>query len=160
MLNTMKLTPRGEREIVITRDFNASREMVWDAMTKPELIRKWLFGPPGWVMSECVEDHRVGGKFRWAWRGPDGVEMAMHGEYREVTPPERMVRTETFAGCPAGAGQQICTLTLADQGGKTAMSLVVEYPSNEARDMALQTGMEQGMSAGYDRLEGLLPSLV
>ncbi|MBX3351688.1 MAG: SRPBCC family protein [Phycisphaeraceae bacterium] len=155
--NAMKIMTRGDREIVITREFHSPRRAVWDAMTRPELLRKWLFGPPGWEMTECVEDLRVGGLYRWAWKGPDGEAMALRGEYREVVPHERIVRTETFEfGCDAQAGEQVGTLTLEENRGRTSLTIALVYPSKEARDGALASGMEHGMSAGYDRLEEML----
>ena len=153
----MKVTTPTEREIVITRDFDAPRGKVWEAMTRPELLKRWLLGPPGWEMTVCEEDQRVGGGFLWAWRGPGGEAMAMRGVYREITPPERIVRSETFEfGCAAQAGEQIGTLVLSERGGKTTLTLTVLDPSKEARDGAVASGMEQGMAAGYDRLEELL----
>src|SRR5262245_60038637 len=114
----LNVTTPSDLEIVLTRSFNAPRELVWEAMSKPELIKQWLFGPPGWSMSRCDDDLRVGGEFHWAWSGPDGMGMAMHGVYREVTPPERMIRTEVFDfGCadvPGGA-EQLCTLVLLEE---------------------------------------------
>lgn len=157
MKNALKVTTPTDREIVITRSFNAPRRQVWDAMTKPELLKRWLFGPPGWEMTVCDEDTRVGGKFRWAWRGPNGEEMSMHGVYREVVPPERVVRTETFEfGCAPQAGEQVGTLVLTEHGGRTDLTLTLVYPSKEARDGAVASGMEQGMAAGYDRLDEML----
>jgi uncharacterized protein YndB with AHSA1/START domain len=157
MKNVLKVTTPSDREIVITRAFDAPRELVWDTMSKPELLRRWLLGPPGWEMTVCEEDARVGGKFRWAWKGPDGVGMSMHGEYREIVPPERAVRTETFdTGCAPQGGEQLTTLALTEQGGKTLLTLTVLYPSKEARDGAVASGMEQGMAAGYDRLDEIL----
>jgi len=84
MKNSLKITTPTDREIVITRVFNAPRELVWDAMSKPELLKRWLFSPPGWEMTVCEVDARVGGKFRWAWSGPDGPVMSMTGVYREI----------------------------------------------------------------------------
>jgi|SRR4030095_16409441 uncharacterized protein YndB with AHSA1/START domain len=159
MSATLAITTPTEREIVITRVFNAPRRLVWDAMAKPELLKRWLFGPPGWEMTACEEDQRVGGTFRWAWSGPEGAAMSMNGVYREVAPPERMVRTETFeTGCDVGASEQLSTLVLTEESGKTTLKLTVLYPSKEARDMALASGMEKGMSAGYDRLDELIAS--
>lgn len=166
MLNTMNVATPTDRQIVITRAFNAPRQMVWNAITKPELLRKWLFGPPGWEMTVCDENLRVGGEYRWAWRGPSGEEMAMRGVYREIAPPKpdgsggRIVRTETFEfGCAPQAGEQVGTLELTEvpeHAGKTLMKLTLVYPSKEARDGAIASGMEHGMSAGYDRLEQML----
>ena len=164
MLNTLKVSTPADRDIVMTRDFNAPRQLVWDAMTKPDLIRKWLFGPPGWTMTVCDDDARAGGAFRWAWRGPNGEELAMRGTYSEVVPPAsggkggRIVRTESFdIGCVPQSGEQHCTLTLVEgNGGKTTLTLTVRYPSKEARDGAIASGMTGGVTAGYDRLEEML----
>ena len=157
MTNSLTVTTPSDLEIVMKRDFDAPRSLVWETMSKPELIKQWLFGPPGWSMDVCEDDLRVGGAFRWAWSGPDGAEMAMHGIYQELTPPERIVRTEIFDfGCDAQGGEQLSTLLLAENNGRTNLTLTVLYPSKEARDGALASGMEHGVKAGYDRLEELL----
>src|SRR5262245_41312238 len=160
MKNTLKVTTPTDREIVVTRAFDAPRRLVWDAMAKPELLKRWLFGPPGWSWVSCEDDLRAGGAFRWAWRGPNGEQMAMHGTYREVVPPERIVRTEAFDfGCPSQAGEQLAKLVLTEQGGKTTLTITVLYPSKEARDGVIASGMDKGMAAGYDRLDEILASL-
>jgi uncharacterized protein YndB with AHSA1/START domain len=157
MKNTLKVAATGDREIVITRDFDAPRTLVWETMSRPELLRRWLFGPPGWEMTVCEDEQRVGGSFRWEWSGPDGAVMTMTGVYREIVPPERTVRTETFeSGCFPQMGEQLATLVLTDRGEKTTLTLTVLYPSREARDGAVAGGMEQGMAAGYDRLDEIL----
>ena len=154
---TLKVTTPTDREIVLTRVFDAPRRLVFEALGKPELLQRWLLGPPGWSMVVCENDLTVGGAFRHVWRGPDGSEMAMRGVYREVVPPERIVRTESFEfGCDPQAGEQVCTLVLTEQGGKTALSLTVLYPSKEARDATIASGMERGVAASYDRLEEIL----
>ncbi|MDG3006841.1 SRPBCC family protein [Paludisphaera mucosa] len=157
MRNALKVTTPTDREIVVTRRFNAPRELVWDAMSRPELLKRWVTGPPGWEMTVCEEDARVGGTFRWAWTGPDGAAMSMSGVYHEVTPPERCVRIERFDfGCgPAGA-EQLATLDLADMGETTELTITLLYSSKEARDGAAASGMEHGMAAGYDRLDEIL----
>jgi uncharacterized protein YndB with AHSA1/START domain len=156
---TLKVTTPSDREIVLTRVFDAPRNLVFDTMTKPELLKRWLFGPAGWSMVVCDDDPRVGGAFRCVWRGPDGNEMAMRGVYREVVPPERMVRTESFEfGCDAQAGEQLATLVLTEQAGTTMLTLTLLYPSKEARDGAIASGMEHGVAASYDRLAELLAS--
>ena len=154
----LKVTPVGDREIVITRGLDAPRRLVWEALTRPELIRRWLFLPPGWSMTACEEDVRVGGSFRWAWAGPDGkTAMTMRGVYREVVPPERIVRTESFdMGCPNQAGEQVATMVLTERAEKTTVTITVLFTSKEARDGLLASGMEQGMAAGYDQMEKLL----
>ena len=159
MKHTLKVTTPTDREIVLTRVFDAPRRLVFEALGKPELLPRWLLGPPGWSMVLCENDTRVGGAFRHVWRGPGGAEMAMHGVYREVVPPERIVRTERFeTGCAAQAGEQVGTLVLTEQGGKTTLTLTVLYPSKEARDATIASGMERGVAAGYDRLAELLAS--
>src|SRR5262245_18274031 len=106
----LKVTTPTDRAIVLTRVFEAPRRLVFDAMAKPELLQRWLTGPPGWSMVVCESDTRVGGSFRHVWRGPDGQELAMHGVYREVVPPERIVRTEVFEfGCESQSGEQVGT---------------------------------------------------
>jgi uncharacterized protein YndB with AHSA1/START domain len=153
----LKVSTPTDREVVMTRVFDAPRRLVFDAMNEPELLKRWLLGPPGWSMVVCDIDLRVGGAFRHVWRREDGSEMAMRGVYREVVPPERIVRTESFEfGCDPQAGEQVCTLVLTEQGGKTALSLTVLYPSKEARDATIASGMERGVAASYDRLEEIL----
>ena len=156
----LKVTTPSDMEIVMTRSFNAPQHLVYKAMTTPDLIKRWLFLPPGWSMTTCEEDVRVGGKFRWAWAGPDGnAAMALKGVYREVIPNQRLVRSETFEfGCQAQEGEQIGTMEFAEQGGMTTVKITVRYPNKEARDAALASGMEQGVSTGYDNLERLLAS--
>ena len=161
MANVVNISTPTDLEILITRSFNAPRDLVWEAMSRPELIKQWLFGPPGWTMTVCDDDLRVGGQFKWAWRGPDGMEMAMHGVYRDVTPLERIVRTEMFDfGCEAQSGEQLATMVLTEISDTTKLTLTVLYPSKEARDGALASGMEKGVAAGYDRLEEMLGARV
>ena len=156
---TLKLTTRGDREIVMTRVFDAPRKLVFDACTKPELVKQWLLGPPGWSMPVCEIDLRVGGTYRYVWRRDrDGTEMGMGGVYREIVPPERIVATEKFddAWYP---GEAVGTLVLLDQGGKTTFTQTVLYESREAREAVLKSGMESGVAMSYDRLAELLASL-
>lgn len=149
----------SDQEIVITRNFHAQRELVFDAFTKPELVRRWLLGPSGWTMPVCEIDLRVGGSYRYQWRQEkNATEMGMGGVFQEVVPPMRLVSTERFdeAWYPGGA---INTTVFVEAGAVTQTSITVRYESKEARDAALGSGMEHGMAAGYDRLEELLPSL-
>ena len=151
------VTARGDREIMVTRDFNAPREMVWDAMTQPEHLRRWMLGPPGWTMTACEDDPRVGGKYRIAWRGPEGEDLAMSGTYREVKHPSRIVRTESFsmAGEPQ-PGETVGTFELTGRGDVTSLTITLVYPSKAARDGMINSGMEHGMAASYQRLDELL----
>jgi len=153
----LKVTTRGDREIVMTRVLNAPRSMVFDAFTKPELVRRWLLGPEGWSMPVCEIDLRVGGKYRYVWRHAKGQEMGMGGEFREIVPPERIVSTEKFdeSWYP---GEAVGTLVLTEQEGKTTVTQTVLYQSREAREAVLKSPMESGVAAGYDRLAELLAS--
>jgi uncharacterized protein YndB with AHSA1/START domain len=156
---TLKVSTPTDREIVLTRDFDAPRRLVFEAMSKSELLQRWLLGPPGWSMVECENDMTVGGAFRHVWRRDDGTEMSMHGVYREVVPPERIVRTESFTfGCDAQSGEQVGTLVLTEKGGRTTLTLTVLYPSKEARDATIASGMEHGVTASYNSLAELLAS--
>jgi uncharacterized protein YndB with AHSA1/START domain len=151
----MKVATHGDREIVITRGFNAPRSLVWEAMTKPDLVKRWLSGPPGWSMTVCEIDLRVGGAYRWVWLGPDGYEMGMGGVHLEIVEPERIVTTQLFDEDWTG-GEAVGTLVLTERGGLTTMTNTIQYATPEARDAVMKTPMEQGMGAGYDRLEALL----
>jgi len=154
----LTLTTPTDREIVMTRVFDAPRKLVFDAMTKPELLKRWFFGPPGWSLEVCEIDLRVGGGYRYVWRGRGGTEMGMRGVYREVVPPERIVQTEAFdkSWYP---GEAVGTLVLVERDGKTTLTMTVLYDSREIRDAVLKTPMERGVAMGYDRLAELLATL-
>ena len=150
---------RGDREIVMTRVFHAPRKLVFDAHTKPELVKRWLLGPPGWSMPVCEIDLRVGGKYRYVWRrDKDGKEMGMGGVFREIVAPERIVNTESFDD-PWYQGEAVDTLVLVEQGGKTTLTQTMLLVSREARDGILKSGMESGVAASYDRLDEILASM-
>lgn len=155
---TLKVTTPTDREIVVTRTFDAPRHLVFDCMTKPELVRRWLLGPPGWTMQVCEIDLRVGGRYRYVWRKTNGKEMGMGGVYREIVRPERIATAELFDEDGAG-GETLVTAVLTEDGGTTTLTTTVLYSSKEARDGALGSGMTEGMSAGYDLLEELMASL-
>jgi uncharacterized protein YndB with AHSA1/START domain len=155
---TLKVTTPTGREIAITRDFEAPRQLVFDVLTKPELLKRWLLGPPGNSMPVCEMDLKVGGAYRWVWRNDkDGKEMGIGGVFREIVPPERLVATEKFdeAWYP---GEALVTNSLSEKGGKTTLTLTIRYESQKARDIALKTDMEKGLAASYDRLEEILAS--
>ena len=154
---SLKLTTRGDREIVMTRIFDAPRTLVFDAFTKPELVRRCLLGPEGWSMPVCEIDLRVGGSYRYVWRHTSGNEMGIGGVFKEIVPPERIVSTEKFdeSWYP---GEALGTTVLIEQGGKTTLTLTMLYQSREARDAVLKTGMDRGVAEGYDRLAELLAS--
>jgi uncharacterized protein YndB with AHSA1/START domain len=155
-MGTLKVTTPSGREIAMTRVFDAPRRLVFDALTRPELVKQWLLGPPGWTMPVCEIDLRVGGAYRYVWeRISDGSKMGVRGIYREVAPPERLVFTEVFdeAWYP---GESVITSSLTEQGGKTTLVNTILYVSQEARDGVLKSGMQRGVVASYDRLEQLL----
>src|SRR6266571_4495112 len=136
---SLKITAPTDREIVMTRVFNAPRRLVFDALTKPELVKQWLLGPPGWTMPLCEIDLRVGGAYRYVWqRSSDGNKMGMGGVYREIVPQERLLCTELFdeAWYP---GESLITTTLIEQGGRTTLTSTILYVSREARDGVLST---------------------
>lgn len=151
----LKLAATGDREIVMTRNFSAPRKMVFDAWTKPELLKRWLEGPVGWRMTVCEIDLKVGGSYRYEWTHENGSQMGMGGVYREIVPEERLVATEKFdqAWYPGGA---VTTTTLKENDGVTTAETTVLYDSKEARDGVLQSPMDTGVAASYDRLEKLL----
>jgi len=149
---TLKVTLPSEREIVLTRVFDAPRQMIYDAWTKPELLKRW-FGPRGWSLVVCEVDLKVGGKWRFVLRGPDGKEMGMRGVYRELVPPERDVHTESFDDFP---GESLVTGVLVEVDGKTTMTATILYLSQEVRDAVLKSGIEHGAAETYDRLAEML----
>lgn len=154
-MKTLTLEARGEREIIISRTFNAPRRLVFDAFSKPELVRQWLLGPPGWSMPVCEIDFRVGGRYRYVWRRDSGDEMGMGGVYKEIVAPERIVATEKFdqSWYP---GEGVGTILLVEQGPKTLMTQTLTYESRAARDGVLKSPMEGGVAISYDRLEALV----
>lgn len=154
---TLEVTAPRDREIVIRRQFNAPRQLVWGAHTKPELVRQWLLGPDGWTMEVCDIDLREGGRFRYEWHNEGGETMAMGGVFREIDAPNRMVHNELFDDDWTG-GETTVTTTLEESGGITTLTVSVMYSSNEARDAAAASGMTEGMAVGYDRLAALVES--
>ncbi|MEP7155439.1 MAG: SRPBCC family protein [Betaproteobacteria bacterium] len=154
---TFKVAMLSDKEIEVSRVFNAPRTLVFDAHTKPELIKRWMFGPPGWSFAVCEVDLRVGGAYRFVWRGPENVEMGMGGIHKEIVVPEKIVNTQKFDQDWTG-GEAIGTLLLSEQDGKTTLRNRVLYVSKEARDGALASGMTEGMTFTYNRLEEVLPA--
>ena len=154
--STFSLSPVEERQIVIKRQFNAPRELVFKACSSCEHLMHWL-GPKFLTMSSCEMDFRVGGSYRYVQTSPDGAEYGFRGEYREIVPPERVVQTfefEMMAGHIA-----VETLTLEEIEGKTHLTVTAVYQSSEDRDGIIQSGMEAGARDSYDRLEEYLATL-
>jgi uncharacterized protein YndB with AHSA1/START domain len=155
-VNETTFTTPSDREILGTRVVDAPRELVWEAWTNPEHVPHWLLGPEGWTMPVCEIDLRPGGAWHFVWRRSDGTEMEMRGEYREVEPPERLVHTESWGG---DWPETLNTLILSEEDGKTTMAQTVLYPSKEARDAALATGMKKGASISFERLDEYLRTM-
>jgi len=155
---TLQVTTPSEREILMTRVFDAPRHLVFEAYTKPELLKRWLGVHNGWSLDVCEIDLRVGGTYRYVWRKQGGHEMGMRGVYLEVEPPERIVATEAFdqSWYP---GEAVGTVVLTEQDGRTTLSLSVLYESREIRDAVLQSPMEEGVATGFDKLAEVVASL-
>ncbi len=151
---TLQVATPTDREIVMTRVFDAPRNLVFDAFSKPELLKRW-FGPRGWSLVVCEVDFKVGGKWRFVLRGPDGREMGMRGVHREIAPPERTVHLEMFDDYP---GESIVTAVFVEQNGKTTMTATVLYESQVIRDAVIKSGMEHGAAETYDKLAEYLAS--
>lgn len=154
---TLKITTPSDREILMTRVFDAPSSLVFDAHTKPELLKRWLGVFRGWALVVCEIDLRVGGTYRWEWHNPDGGKMGASGVYREVVRPERLVNTEQFDN-PWYEGEAMSTTLFVEQGGKTTLSVTMLYVSKVVRDAVLESGMEKGLVASYDKLAELLAS--
>jgi uncharacterized protein YndB with AHSA1/START domain len=156
--DSYKVTTPSDREIRLTRLFDAPRQLVFDALTKPEHVKRW------WgvlddkhSVAACEIDLRPGGAWRFVGRGPEGDYPAFYGVYREILPPERLVYTEIFEPYPDGGSLVVTDLT--EEDGKTRMTVTATYESLEVRDMVLKTGMETGAGISYDRLEDLVGEL-
>jgi uncharacterized protein YndB with AHSA1/START domain len=154
---TLKVTTPTDMEIVLTRVFDAPRRMVFDALTKPELLMRW-HGARGWNLVVCEVDLRVGGTWRFVSRGPDGMDMGHGGVYREIVPPSRLVYTELFDD-QSYPGESLITQAFVEQNGKTTLTSTVLYSSQEARDIVLKYPMERGAAESYDRLAEMLAEM-
>jgi uncharacterized protein YndB with AHSA1/START domain len=154
--STLTVTTPSDREIVMTRVFDAPRALVFEAHSKPEHLRRW-WGPRGHTLPVCELDFKPGGTYRFVSRGPDGNEDAFRGEYREIVPPERLVYTFEWEGLPGHVS--VDTITFVERDGKTTVITTTLFDSVQDRDGMLQSGMEQGASESYDRLAELLEQL-
>jgi uncharacterized protein YndB with AHSA1/START domain len=158
MTASLQVTTPSDREIALTRVLDAPRALVWKAYTTPELLKRWLGVHNGWTLDVCEVDLRVGGAYRYVWRGPGGAEMGMRGTFREVVAPERLVTDERFDQAWY-EGQCIGTVTLVERAGKTTLTMNLRYDSRAVRDAVLQSPMKEGMGAGFDTLAQLLRTL-
>jgi uncharacterized protein YndB with AHSA1/START domain len=156
---TATVTLPTDRQILITREFDAPRHLVYKAWTTPELVKRWWHANRGQVTVAEI-DLRVGGTWRYVSVTESGVEVAFHGEYRELVPNERLVSTEVYEGIPdAEQHAALNTLTLTERDGRTLLTVLVEHPSREGRDAHINSGMEPGMQDAFDLLEQVAVSL-
>jgi uncharacterized protein YndB with AHSA1/START domain len=160
MPKPLEVTLPSDREVRVVRTFNAPRQLVWDAHTKPELITKWMLGPPGWTMPVCEMDVRVGGAYRWRWKSQeDGKEFGFFGTFKEVNAPAKIVHEEHFdpgdVGGPMSGEPAIITSQFNESTGMTTLTMTMLFASKAARDGAVSTGMTDGMEMGYERLDDM-----
>lgn len=161
MMEKAQVTLPSDREVKVTRSFKAPRALVYRAFTEPELVRRWMLGPPGWSMPVCEMDVRVGGRYRWRWRNDeDGNEFGFTGTFREVHPAARLVHSEAYDPGTVGGGypgqDALVIVTFAEEGGTTTVTTLIDFGSKEARDAAVGTGMTDGMEQSYQLLDQLL----
>ena len=147
---TATVTLPTDEQILITREFDAPKNLVYKAFTTPELVERWWTAKRG-EMKVCEIDLRVGGKWRYVMQTPDGIEVGFHGEYREIEPDERIVSTEIYEGAPDD--EALSTITFGDHGDGTLVTILVDYGSRKTRDMVLATGMEDGLQDALDLAE-------
>lgn len=150
-------TTPTDTEVQLIRVVDAPRRIVFDAWTNPTHVRQWLLGPEGWTLPVCEMDLRPGGAWRCVWRKADGAQMEMSGSYREVVRPARVVSTERWG---PDWPETINTVEFTEEDGQTRITMTITYPSKDARDAALRTGMKEGMERSYARLDALLRTLV
>ena len=153
------VTLPNDRDVVVVRAFNAPRARVFDAWTKPELLQRWMLGPPGWTMPVCEMDLRPGGKFKWRWRSEEkGKEFGFSGEFREVVRPSRIVHVERYEPGDVGGemGEALVTSELTEKNGVTTQRMTNRYGSKAVRDAALKTGMSDGMEMSFEKLDEVL----
>lgn len=158
-MNPLRTQPQGDLEIVMERAFAAPRDLVFRAMTTPELLERWLLGPDGWTLSVPEFDLRVGGAYRYVWtQVTKGTTMGAGGVFLEIDRPARLVNTERFDD-PWYAGESQVTQTLVEADGKTHLTMTMRYESSSTRDTVLSSGMESGVAVSYDRLDRILAEL-
>ena len=153
----LQVSTPTDTTIVLTRTFNAPRRLVWEAMTNPVKMRRWMLAPPGWTLAVCECDARVGGALRLAWKSEDADPvMTLQGVFTEVVPHERMVHTETMVmGSGEPIGSLLETHEFEEKNGVTTMRITQAYDSKDARDGAIASGMEHGMEAGYKQMDAM-----
>jgi uncharacterized protein YndB with AHSA1/START domain len=159
---TATVTLPTDEQILITREFDAPKDLVYKAYTTPELVRRWWNAKRGEV-TICEIDLRVGGRWRYVMVADDGTEVGFHGEYRELVPNEQIVSTETYEGLPEGVteeqGTTLNTATFTEENGRTTLTILVQAPNKASRDAIIDSGMEAGLQDALDLLEEVAVSL-
>jgi len=156
MTEALEVSTPNDRDVVVRRWFDAPRSLVFDALTKPELLRRW-YGPAGWRLETCEIDLRVGGHWRFVIHRPDGKAIGQMGQYREIVSGKRLVNTESWEDWDAG--ETLVTTELEEDGRGTAFTSTLHFPSRDVRDIVLKNGLEKGVREVYTRLDQLLNSL-
>jgi len=157
----IEVTQPSDREVRVVRAFKAPRQLVWDAHTKPELVQKWMLGPPGWSMPVCEMDVRAGGAYKWRWRSDeDGKLFGFHGTFTEVNAPTKLVHDEYYDAGDVGGDMPsnepaVITLELSESNRVTTLVCTMKFASKDSRDGAVSTGMTDGMEMGYVRLDDM-----
>lgn len=155
----LQIRPQGDRELVMERVFDAPRDLVFQAYTRPELLKRWLGVFGGWELAVCEIDLRVGGAYRWVWRNADRKQdMGVSGVYREISAPDRLVCTEQFDD-PWYQGEALSTVRFVEARGKTTLTVTMRYQSTEARDGVLASPMEGGVEQSYNKLAEILATM-
>ena len=162
MFEKAEVTLPGDSEVQVVRSFNAPQALVFRAFTEPDLVRRWMLGPPGWSMPSCEMDVREGGGYKWRWRNDaDGQEFGFFGTFREVQPGAKLVHTEAYdpgnigGSYPTGK-EALITITFTEESGVTTVTTLMDFGSKESRDGAIATGMTSGMEQSYQLLDRLL----
>lgn len=155
MPKPVDVTTPSDREIVVVRTFDAPAQMVFDCHTKPELVVRWMLGPPGWSMPVCEIDLRVGGRYRYVWRNDANAaeQFGATGEFKQIEAPRKLVHSEAMEGFD---GESLCTHDFVEAGGVTTLTATMLFKDKASRDGALASGMSNGMAQSYDRIDGLI----
>lgn len=157
----IEVTQPSDREVRVVRTFKALRQLVWDTHTRPELIKKWMLGPPGWDMTVCEMEVRVGGAYLWRWRSQaDGKEFGFYGEFTDVNEPGRIAQTQHYDPGDLGGSMDsgepaLISTDFTESNGITTLTMTMRFASKEIRDGAVSTGMTDGMEIGYTRLDDM-----
>lgn len=160
-METSQVSLPSDREVKVTRAFQAPKTLVYKAYSDPALVRRWMLGPPGWSMPVCEMDLREGGSYRWRWRSEDGkAEFGFHGVFRQVIAGTKVVHTQSYdpgnTGQGEGGGEAIITLTFSEANGVTTVTTLMDFGSKELRDQVVATGMTDGMEQSYRLLDKVL----